>query len=211
VRRCVTGTLACAALLSLAAGCAGNSVQRGAGIGAGTGIGYSTGSTVRRAIIGAAVGGAAGAEIGHQMDGLAEELTYNIPDATVQRFGEGIAVTFPEGTLFPSDSDQLMPAARKNLGRFAASLAKFPGTRAMIVGHTDSRGNAVYNADLSARRAQAAATVIAAGGIDRSRLRTAGRGEGEPIASNRTEAGQQRNRRVEVAIYADGVSRRAGN
>ena len=35
------------------------------------------------------------------------------------------------------------------------------------------------------------------------RLRTDGRGENEPIGSNETEAGQQRNRRVEIAIYAD--------
>jgi len=126
-------------------------------------------------------------------------------------FPEGITVSFPEGTLFPYDSDQLMPAARENMRRFAASLAKYPGTRAMIVGHTDSRGTSVYNADLSERRGQSTANFIAAEGIDRARISTVGRGETEPIATNETEAGRQQNRRVEVAIYADEASRHAGN
>ena len=82
-------------------GCAGMSQQqKGAVIGATTGaavggvIGNQTGSTARGAIIGAVVGGAAGAVIGHQMDQQAKELQQNIPGATIQRVGEGIAVTF---------------------------------------------------------------------------------------------------------------------
>src|ERR1043166_4800101 len=143
MKRSLAGVLMFAALVPLAASCATKS-QTGAIIGAGAGgaagavIGKATGSTVRGAIIGAAVGGSAGAVIGHQMDKQAEELAYDLPGATVQRIGEGIAVTFPEGLLFGFDSDQLMPAARDNLRTFAASLAKYPNTRTLIVGHTDS-------------------------------------------------------------------------
>ncbi len=209
MRRSLTGTFTVAALVSLAAGCALNKAEQGAIIGAGAGgaagavIGNATGSTVRGAIIGAAVGGAAGAIIGHQMDKQAQELAYELPGATVQRIGEGIAVTFPEGLLFGFDSDQLMPAARDNLRKFAASLQKYPNTRTMIVGHTDSQGSAEYNMGLSNRRAESAASFIAGEGIDRARLGTAGRGEAEPIATNETDAGRQQNRRVEVAIYAN--------
>jgi outer membrane protein OmpA-like peptidoglycan-associated protein len=120
-------------------------------------------------------------------------------------------MTFPEGTLFPYDSDQLVTGAREPMQRFAASLAKYPGTRTLIVGHTDSRGNADYNADLSERRAQSAAAVLAAGGIAPARIGTAGRGESEPIATNATDAGRQQNRRVEVAIFATAAPRRSGN
>jgi len=88
--------------------CAGMSQkQKGAVVGAATGaavggvIGNQTGSTARGAIIGAIVGGAAGAVIGHQMDQQAKELQQNIPGATIQRVGEGIAVTFASGILFP--------------------------------------------------------------------------------------------------------------
>jgi outer membrane protein OmpA-like peptidoglycan-associated protein len=185
-----------------------NKAEKGAIIGAGAGgaagavIGKATGSTVRGAIIGAAVGGVAGAVIGHQMDKQAEELAYELPGATVQRVGEGIAVTFPEGLLFGFDSDQVTAAARDNLRKFAASLQKYPNTKTLIVGHTDSEGSAEYNMDLSDRRALSAAKFISAEGVDRARISTAGRGEAEPIATNTSDAGRGQNRRVEIAIYA---------
>jgi outer membrane protein OmpA-like peptidoglycan-associated protein len=117
-------------------------------------------------------------------------------------------VTFPEGLLFAYDSEQILPAARQALTRFSASLAKYPQTRAMIVGHTDARGTATYNQALSERRAQSAAAFIATEGIDRARLGTVGRGSTEPVAGNETDAGRHQNRRVEVAIYADEAFRR---
>ena len=213
MKRSLAGILLVSAVISLAVGCAMNKTEKGAIIGAGAGgavgavIGNATGSTVRGAIIGAVVGGAAGALIGHQMDKQAQELAYDLPGATVQRVGEGIAVTFPEGLLFGFDSDQLMTAARDNLRKFAASLAKYPDTRTLIVGHTDSQGSADYNMDLSNRRAQSAANFITGEGVDRARISTAGRGETEPIATNDTDAGRQLNRRVEIAIYADDETR----
>jgi len=196
-----------AALVPLAAGCA-TKAQTGAIIGAGAGgaagavIGKATGSTVRGAIIGAAVGGTAGAIIGDQMDKQAKELAYELPGATVQRVGEGIAVTFPEGLLFGFDSDQLTPAARDNLRKFAASLKKYSNTRTLIVGHTDSDGSSAYNMDLSNRRALSAANFVRGEGVDPARVSTAGRGETEPIASNGEDEGRRQNRRVEIAIYA---------
>jgi len=196
-----------AALVPLAAGCA-TKAQTGAIIGAGAGgaagavIGKATGSTVRGAIIGAAVGGAAGAIIGHEMDKQAAELAYELPGATVQRLGEGIAVTFPDGLLFGFDSDQLTPEARDNLRKFAASLKKYPNTRTLIVGHTDSDGSAQYNMDLSNRRSASAGNFVCGEGVDCLRVTTAGRGETEPIATNADDQGRRHNRRVEIAIYA---------
>jgi outer membrane protein OmpA-like peptidoglycan-associated protein len=199
--------------MPLALSCAMNKAEKGAIIGAGAGgaagavIGHATGSTVRGAIIGAVVGGAAGAVIGHQMDKQAQELAYDLPGAVVQRVGEGITVTFPEGLLFAFNSDQINPAAQVDLRRFAASLQKYPSTRTLIVGHTDSQGSTDYNMDLSNRRAVSAANFITGEGVDRARISTAGRGEGEPIATNSSDAGRQLNRRVEVAIYADAAAR----
>jgi outer membrane protein OmpA-like peptidoglycan-associated protein len=197
-----------ATLMMLTTSCAMNKTEKGVLIGAGAGgavgavVGKATGSTVRGAIIGAAVGGVAGGVIGHQMDKQAEELAYELPGATVQRIGEGIAVTFPGGLLFAFDSDQLTPAARDNLRKLAASLLKYPNTRTLIVGHTDSRGSDDYNQDLSERRAVSGARFITTVGVDPARASTAGRGESEPIATNDTDAGRQQNRRVEIAIYA---------
>lgn len=194
-----TGVTGCSSL---------NQTGRGAIIGAAGGgavgavIGNQVGSTARGAIIGAAIGGAAGAIIGRQMDQQAEELAATIPGATVQRVGEGIVVTFDSGLLYPFDSTELLPAGRDNLRNLAASLASHPETEVLIVGHTDSMGADSYNMNLSVRRAEAAASILAMEGVPRDRIRTTGRGETEPIADNATEEGRQLNRRVEVAIFA---------
>ena len=209
---------ATAAVLAVAVGASGcasmNNTEKGVAIGGGGGaavgaiIGHATGSTARGAIIGAVVGGAAGALIGHKMDKQAEQLVKVLPDAQVSRVGEGIAVTFESGILFPFNSDQLEPAGRDNLRRLADSLQGNPGTEILLVGHTDSVGTDSYNDDLSLRRARAASAYLSGqGGVSRDRLRTSGRGETEPIASNDDEAGRSKNRRVEIAIYADEKAR----
>ena len=195
----VAGPSACASL---------NRKEKGAIIGAGAGaaagavIGKYNGSTAKGAIIGAVLGGAAGAIIGHQMDQQAKELKQNIPGATVERVGEGIQVTFASGLLFDFDSDVVKGTAGDNLRTLAGSLEQYPGSDLLIVGHTDSVGTDSYNEDLSRRRAAAAASFLTGAGVAASRLDTKGLGETEPVASNDTDAGRQRNRRVEVAIYA---------
>jgi outer membrane protein OmpA-like peptidoglycan-associated protein len=190
-------------------GCASmNNKERGATIGATTGaaigavIGKNTGSTARGAILGAVVGGAAGAVIGHQMDQQAKEIETQVPGATVERVGEGIAVSFPSGILFPFNSTNLMPAGRENLTKLAGILQRYPGSSVLVVGHTDNIGTDQYNMGLSNARAQAAASYLQTAGVTAGRIRTEGRGESEPIADNATEEGRARNRRVEVAIFA---------
>ena len=182
--------------------------EKGAIIGAGTGaavggvIGRNNGSTAKGAIIGAAVGGVVGGIIGRQMDKQADELAQNIPGAKVERVGEGIQVTFASGLLFDFDSDRVRAEAATNLRNLAASLDKYPNTDLLIVGHTDSVGSDGYNLSLSDRRARAAADYLASQNVARARLRTAGRGETEPVSENDTESGRSQNRRVEVAIFA---------
>jgi len=176
----------------------------GAAVGgaAGAAIGRANGSTAKGAIIGAAVGGTVGAVIGHQMDQQAKELQQNIPGATVERVGEGIQVTFESGLLFDFNSDVVKAAAAQNLNNLASSLDKYPGSNLLIVGHTDAVGSDDYNQTLSERRARSTAVYLANRGVTASRLQTVGRGETEPVATNDTEDGRSKNRRVEVAIYA---------
>ena len=178
-------------------------VGAAAGAGVGAVIGNQTGSTARGAIIGAVVGGAAGAVIGHQMDQQAKEIDQSVPGAKVERVGEGIQVTFDSGLLFDFDSDRIRPDAAANLNSLAESFVKYPNSDLLIVGHTDSRGDDTYNMNLSQRRANAASAYLAARGVPANRIKTSGRGEMEPVASNDTEAGMQQNRRVEIAIFAN--------
>jgi outer membrane protein OmpA-like peptidoglycan-associated protein len=209
------GTAIAVLAIGLLGGCASmNAKTKGAIIGAGAGavaggvIGNQTGSTTRGAIIGAVLGGAAGAIIGHQMDQQAKELEQNIPGAKVVRVGEGIAVLFDSGLLFEFDSDAIKGDARANLDALAASLAKYPQSDLMIVGHTDAVGTDSYNMGLSKRRAAAASRHLQSQGVMRA-IKVVGRGETEPIAENETEEGRQQNRRVEVAIYASKAMRAA--
>ena len=102
-----------------------NRTEEGAVIGAAAGgvIGaVIDDNTARGAIIGAVVGGTAGAVIGREMDQQAAELENSIPDAEVERIGEGILVTFDSGLLFAFDSAELQSAARQNLNELSASL-----------------------------------------------------------------------------------------
>lgn len=185
-------------------GSAGGAVVGGA-------IGKVAGSTAKGAIIGAVVGGTAGAIIGARMDAQARELEQTVDGATVERVGEGIQVTFASGLLYDFDSDVVKPAARTNLQALARSLAKFPDSDVLIIGHTDSVGSDDYNQGLSVRRADAAAAYLISEGVLRSRIGTFGLGETEPVASNDTEWGRTSNRRVEVAIFASRAAREAAS
>jgi outer membrane protein OmpA-like peptidoglycan-associated protein len=207
----LVATLTVTAMLAASSGCAsmGGKQKKGTVIGAGGGgvlgaiIGHKTGSTARGAIIGAVVGGAAGALIGRRMDSQAEKLAQELEDAQVSRVGEGIAVTFDSGILFPFDSSQLTAQAQSNLSKLAQSLQSEPQTNVMIVGHTDADGADAYNQQLSERRGRAASDYLSSHGVAHSRLNSQGRGEAEPIASNGSDEGKRQNRRVEVAIYAN--------
>ena len=137
------------------------------------------------------------------MDKQAEELAMEIPGARVERAGEGIVVTFDSGLLFAYDSDAITGNARTNLVELAQSLSKYQDTDVLIVGHTDATGSDSYNQGLSERRAASAANFLASNGVTRTRVKTAGRGEVEPIDSNETQEGRALNRRVEVVIVAN--------
>lgn len=177
-------------------------IGTGGGAAAGAVIGKTLGNTAAGAIAGAAVGGTVGAIIGRNMDRKAEKINEELDGVTIQRVEEGIAVSFDSGILFGFDSSTLQPEARENLEKLSEILNDDDETVLMVIGHTDSTGDEDYNMRLSEQRAQSAADYMISQGLSESRVETEGRGETEPIADNSTEAGQQDNRRVEVAIYA---------
>jgi outer membrane protein OmpA-like peptidoglycan-associated protein len=172
------------------------------GAAAGAVIGGVASGSAKGAIIGAAIGGAAGAAIGGVMDAQAEDLQDKLPNATVERVGEGIQVTFDSGILFDVNMATLRSQAQQNLRDLAVSLEEYEGTDVLVVGHTDSTGDAAYNQGLSERRADAARMFLLGAGLPGERVTAMGRGEEEPVTSNDTEMGRQANRRVEIAIFA---------
>jgi outer membrane protein OmpA-like peptidoglycan-associated protein len=189
--------------------CGWTRAEKGAAIGAGAGgvigaaIGNKAGNTAVGAILGAAVGGTAGAFIGDYMDKQAAELEKDLENAKVERIGEGIKVTFDSGILFDFDKSTLRPASQEQIRKFADALKKYEDTDVLIAGHTDATGSDDYNLMLSRRRAESVANYLESLGVSQTRFTIMGFGEAQPVASNDTAEGQQLNRRVEVAIYAN--------
>lgn len=108
------------------------------------------------------------------------------------------------GILFDHDRAELKPGSEPQIGELAALLAANPALAVLIVGHTDGTGGFDYNLTLSQRRAQAVADALAARGVARPRLTPAGAGPVAPVATNRTEDGRARNRRVAIVEVVGG-------
>lgn len=191
-------------------GCASwNKSQKGAAIGtaaggtAGAVVGRASGNTALGAIIGATVGGVSGAVIGRQMDKQAEEIKKTVPDAKVERVGEGIVVEFSSNVLFGFDKSELSSDARTNLNKLVTVLNSYIDTDIEIQGHTDSKGSESYNQNLSEQRAGAVSSYLSGKGIAYNRITIKGFGENSPKYSNSTTDGQAQNRRVEFLITAN--------
>jgi outer membrane protein OmpA-like peptidoglycan-associated protein len=181
----------------------GGAIGTAAGGAAGAVIGRASGNTAMGAVIGATVGGVTGAIIGNQMDKQAEEIKNDIPDANVERVGEGIVIEFTNDVLFGFDQSNLKTEARDNLDKLVVILNKYPDTNIEIHGHTDSKGTEAYNQSLSERRTNTVSNYLASEGIDSQRLTTIGYGETQPKYSNKTAEDRSMNRRVEFAITAN--------
>ncbi|MGE5406555.1 MAG: OmpA family protein [Methanosarcina sp.] len=182
---------------------------KGAAIGAGAGgamgavIGRASGNTGLGAIIGASVGGAAGAIIGRQMDKQAAEIEKTVPDAKVERVGEGIVVEFSSNVLFDFDKANLTADAQPTLNKLVDVLDKYPDTNIELQGHTDNTGTEKYNQTLSEKRAKSVDSYLEQKGITGKRITIKGFGETLPKYDNTTESGRAQNRRVEFLISAN--------
>ncbi len=162
----------------------------------------STGKTVAGVLVGAGVGGA----IGHNMDQREAELRRiaaerDAKDMEVERLREDLVrVSVSSEASFDFGQAVVKPEFKPTLNRVAQVLMNDPGMTILIVGHTDSVGSEDYNYRLSERRASAVAAYLIQQGVPSSQLRTEGRGESEPRASNGTPEGRAQNRRVEIYL-----------
>jgi len=112
-------------------------------------------------------------------------------------------ITFPSGLVFDTESYALRETTKANLTELSQTLKKYEDTNILIEGHTDNTGEEPYNQKLSENRADAVEQYLITQGIDNGRVTTKGYGETQPLDANDSEAGRQKNRRVEVAIYAN--------
>lgn len=177
----------------------------GAVVGAilGQAIGHNTQSTLIGAAIGAAVGGGGGYGVGKMMDNQEKEMREVLAKseaAAVTREGNLLSVTFKGDVTFDTNSAELRPGLYNEINRVAGVLNQYPNTLIRVEGHTDSKGSDEYNMDLSKRRANNVKTLLVMRGVAENRIEVVGYGKIMPVATNDTEAGRQKNRRVEIRI-----------
>ncbi len=121
------------------------------------------------------------------------------PKDDVLNLTEGVSLTL-EGVLFETGKATLLPVSIQILEKAYTALAANPDVKVVIIGHTDNVGTDVSNQSLSERRAAAVKTWLVNKGIKADRMKTLGKGETEPRATNDTPAGRTLNRRIEFQI-----------
>jgi outer membrane protein OmpA-like peptidoglycan-associated protein len=188
--------------------CKSSNAAKGGAIGGAAGgvlggIAAGKDNTALGVLIGSVIGGSAGALIGNDMDKAAEELDRDLEGADVERVGEGIKITFDSGLMFGVDQSDLTDKSKANLSELAETLNNYEQTNILVEGHTDNTGDAMYNEKLAKKRADSVEAYLSRLGVAKKRLEIMSYGETQPVASNDTEEGRQKNRRVEVAIYAN--------
>lgn len=196
----------------------------GGALGAGLGaiIGNQSGNPGAGVAIGSAFGAIAGGLMGNEVDKqqaeidrrqeqidaqdrqieenrkLLAELKAKGVDARVSN--RGIVINLPD-VLFAYNSADLTSSAQGTVKEIAAAIGhQAEGRRIAVEGHADSTGSESYNQTLSQNRARSVADELNENGLAKSNMSVRGFGEKRPIASNDSESGRQRNRRVEVIV-----------
>lgn len=105
-----------------------------------------------------------------------------------------------QDAFFPFDASTLDENAQEALGRSATWLREHPEFRIRIEGHCDERGTEQYNLALGDRRAETAASYLAALGVDRVRIETVSYGEERPFEEGSNEAAWSQNRRAHLVL-----------
>jgi OOP family OmpA-OmpF porin len=108
------------------------------------------------------------------------------------------AVVIQADALFDFDKSVVRPDGRKSIDDALAKLRGVDLEMVIATGHTDSVGTDAYNQKLSERRAAAIKEYLVSKGIPGSKVTTIGKGESQPVATNKTAEGRQKNRRVDI-------------
>ncbi|MGB3509929.1 MAG: OmpA family protein [Microcoleaceae cyanobacterium] len=145
-----------------------------------------------------------------RLDSIAEQLATppsaskrkQISQLTQPIFSEdAMMVTLPSEVLFESGNNTIISGARVILDNLISELKNYQGATISVSGHTDDRGKAEANQELSFLRAEAVAEYLSKNLGDRYRFLAIGYGESRPIAENDSRTNRQRNHRIEVKIH----------
>jgi len=109
-------------------------------------------------------------------------------------------VTFAADVLFDFDKAVIKPEGKSKLDDIANKVRGINLEVVIAIGHADSIGSDAYNQRLSVRRAESVKAYMVSKGIEPNRVYTEGKGEKQPVASNKTREGRAKNRRVEIEV-----------
>lgn len=196
----------------LIGGCAVDDPNRRAKIGAGAGavagavLGHQVSQKHGR-FFGAAAGAIAGAKVGEYMDKQQKEMEDQLAEEQrqnalqIERLDDNsLKLSLNSEVSFDFDRADIKPSFGPSLNKLADVLSRYDRTLVSVVGHSDDRGSNEYNQGLSQRRAESVVAYLTSHGVPPGRLYAEGLGETQPRASNDSEEGRQRNRRVEVYV-----------
>lgn len=198
----------------------------GAGIGtvAGAAAGAAIGRDAEGALIGAAAGAALGGGIGYilqrQKDAFdrieeveARQTTVNLPPVSPSappQQAQAVTVTIGSEVLFDQGSSALTAHGVQKLREVAQVMNQEPNSQIYVMGYTSSEGADQFNMELSQSRANVVKNQLIAYGVAPGRIHALGMGESNPVATNETEAGRMRNRRVEIHVVPQGGGAQGG-
>jgi len=205
-----TTLIATAAIVTV--GCATDDPNRrakaGAAIGALAGgiLGNQT-SSKNGKFVGAAVGALTGAAVGNYMDKQQRQLEQQLAqeqanqEISVTRIDdETLKVNVSSEVSFDVNQASIKSNFRDSLNKVAGVISEYEKTAIHVIGHTDSTGSNSYNQQLSEKRASSVGRYLSQNGVQRDRMRMAGRGESLPVSDNGSSAGRSQNRRVEIYL-----------
>lgn len=156
----------------------------------------------KNALIGGAIGAIAGGLVGNYMDNQEAEMRQRLRSRGVRvaRVGDDIVLEMRNDILFELNSADLSPEAVSTIGAVADVLRHYDKTLIEVGGYTDTTGSDRYNQDLSQRRAESVANVLADDGVNPARISPRGYGETQLKIPTGDGVNEPRNRRVEIRI-----------
>ena len=202
----------------LVAGCAADGpgmteTGQGAIIGstAGAALGAIIGSQHGDAGPGALAGALGGAFLGGMVGAYMEQQRKDFEQALAPEIASGVIrverlpndqllVGMTGETTFAVDSDQINPGFHSTMDRIAKIVNQYGKTALIVAGHTDDKGSASHNQQLSERRAASVERYLENRHVVPERITATGYGMSQPIASNDTDDGRRLNRRVDITI-----------
>jgi outer membrane protein OmpA-like peptidoglycan-associated protein len=120
--------------------------------------------------------------------------------AKVKEESRGVVITLSGSVLFATGKSELLPVAMDKLGEVAKALKDQGFKKIIVEGHTDARGSATQNTELSRARAETVRGYLVSRGIPSDKIEATGLGSSRPIADNNTPDGRANNRRVEIVV-----------